>query len=117
MLFYFQGTLLVGFDAEAMIKSLRIPIVKLKDKELEYVIVNHLEPDHSSSLPEVVKTAPNVKIVGISRAIDMVRSFFHLDQETVSVKDGDILGIGSRTLRFIEVPWLHWPETMFTYFG
>jgi len=44
-------------------------------KELDYVIVNHLEPDHSGSLPEIVKNAPNVKIVGTNRAIDMVKSF------------------------------------------
>lgn len=84
-------------------------------KELDYVIVNHLEPDHSGSLPEIVKNAPNVKIVGTNRAIDMVKSFFHLDQETISVRDGSSLDIGGKTLRFIEAPWLHWPETMFTY--
>ena len=84
-------------------------------KELDYVIVNHLEPDHSGSLPEIVKNAPNVKIMGTSRAIDMVKSFFHLDQETISVRDGSTLDIGGKTLRFIEAPWLHWPETMFTY--
>ncbi len=84
-------------------------------KELDYVIVNHLEPDHSGSLPEIVKNAPNVKIVGTSRAIDIVKSFFHLDQETISVRDGSTLDIGGKTLRFIEAPWLHWPETMFTY--
>ena len=84
-------------------------------KELDYVIVNHLEPDHSGSLPEIVKNAPNVKIVGTNRAIDMVKSFFHLDQETISVRDGSSLDIGGKTLRFIEAMWLHWPETMFTY--
>jgi len=84
-------------------------------KELDYVILNHLEPDHSGSLPEIVKVAPNVKIVGTNRAIDMVKSFFHLDRETISVRDGSSLDIGGKTLRFIEAPWLHWPETMFTY--
>ena len=84
-------------------------------KELDYVIVNHLEPDHSGSLPEIVKNAPNVKIVGTNRAIDMVKSFFHLDQEAITVRDGSSLDIGGKTLRFIEAMWLHWPETMFTY--
>ena len=84
-------------------------------KELDYVIVNHLEPDHSGSLPEIVKAAPNVKIVGTNRAIDMVKSFFHLDQEAITVRDGSSLDVGGKTLRFIEAMWLHWPETMFTY--
>jgi flavorubredoxin len=84
--------------------------------KIDYVIMNHAEPDHAGSIPEVLAAAPNAKLVVSKLGADMANIFHNVPAERAQiVKEGDTLDLGGKTLRFIDAPWLHWPETMFTY--
>lgn len=83
--------------------------------EIEYVIMNHTEPDHSGNLANLLNLAPNAKVVGTASAIKYLHDLFELDFESIVVKDGDSLDLGNKNLRFISAPNLHWPDTMYTY--
>ena len=89
----------------------------LGGRELNYVVVNHVEPDHSSGLKEVVKVFPNVKIVGNTKTIGMLKAFCidFPDENYVTVKEGEILDLGKHKLTFAMMPMVHWPESMSTY--
>jgi flavorubredoxin len=85
-------------------------------EKIDYIIVNHVEMDHSGSLPEIAKLAKNAKIIACQRGKDAISEHFGLDFNRVEVvKTGDELKLGKHTLRFIETPMLHWPDSMFTY--
>ncbi len=83
-------------------------------KEIEYIIVNHTEPDHSGSLKLLLKEAPNATVVGSGNAIRYLKDMIDFDFRHLVVKDGFTLDLGDRTLRF-SAPNLHWPDTMYTY--
>ena len=88
----------------------------LGERTLDYVIINHMEPDHSGSLALIHQQFPNVKLVGNKKTLEMVQGFYGLDTEnTLCVADGDSLDLGHHKLRFHLTPMLHWPETMMTY--
>lgn len=83
--------------------------------EIDYVVVNHSEPDHSGALSRTLEKATNAKVV-LSRPCEpFVRNLLNRDIAPLKVGDGDSLDLGGRTLRFISAPFLHWPDTMFTY--
>lgn len=84
---------------------------------VDYLIVNHMEPDHSGSIPTLLLKYPNLKIVANRQAINMIKGFYHIDDSNVfhEVKDGDSIDLGGLTLRFYMTPMVHWPETMMTY--
>ena len=83
---------------------------------IDYIIVNHVEMDHSSSLPIIAKLAKNARIFASVRGKEALIDHFGKDFERVeTVKTGDELKVGKKTLRFIEAPMLHWPDSMFTY--
>ena len=85
-------------------------------EKIDYIIVNHVEMDHSSSLPMIAKLAKNAKILASQRGKDALIEHYGADFNVVeTVKSGDELKLGKRTLRFIEAPMLHWPDSMFTY--
>lgn len=88
------------------------------DRPIDYIIVNHMEPDHSGSLALIKKYYPNAKIVGNKKTFGMMQGFYRVgndaDGDTVEVKNGDTLQLGSHTLAFTLVPMVHWPETMVT---
>lgn len=83
--------------------------------ELDYVIINHMEPDHSGILKAIRRCAPNVQIVGTKRMIPMVEAFYGITKDIVEVGDGSTLNLGKRTLEFFRTPFVHWPETMMTF--
>jgi flavorubredoxin len=84
--------------------------------KIDYIIVNHVEMDHSSSLPRIAKLAKNAKILASVRGKDELIKHYGQDFQIVeTVKTGDELKLGNRTLRFLEAPMLHWPDSMFTY--
>ncbi len=88
----------------------------LGEKTLDYLVVNHMEPDHASMIGFVLKKYPDVKIVSNNKAFKMLNAFFGIGNESIhEVKDGDILDLGNHKLQFIMTPWVHWPETMMTY--
>ena len=89
----------------------------LGDKSPDYLIVQHMEPDHSANIYEFAKAYPNAVIVGTDKAFAMMKRFFGVDFEErrLSVKDGDTLTLGKHTLSFYTAPMVHWPEVMMTY--
>jgi len=83
---------------------------------LDYVIMNHAEPDHAGALPWIVARAPKAKILLTEKGREMALKLYHLPLERMEVvRDGDSLDLGGKTLQFFEVPFVHWPETMFTF--
>lgn len=83
--------------------------------EIEYVIVNHMEPDHSGLIRTLRRIVPEVTLVGTAKTKEMLEKFFSITDNVLVVNDGDILPLGNRTLQFLSTPFLHWPETMMTY--
>ncbi len=83
-------------------------------KKIEYVVVNHIEPDHSSGLPDLAKLA-NPTFVCTKKAKEGLEKYYNADWDFKVVRSGDELKIGENTLRFIETPMLHWPDSMMTY--
>lgn len=88
----------------------------LEGNELDFLVVNHMEPDHSSMIGILLKFYPNLKIVANSKAFKMLEGYFGVEPQNIyEVKDGDILDLGYHKLKFVMAPMVHWPETMFTY--
>lgn len=89
----------------------------LGGRALDYIVVQHLEPDHSGSLKAVLDAYPDAKVVGTAKTFQMMPQFFDYDlgDRAVTVKEGDTLSLGSHTLSFILAPMIHWPEVMMTY--
>jgi anaerobic nitric oxide reductase flavorubredoxin len=83
--------------------------------KIDYVVVNHMEPDHSGLLRTLRRIAPNVTLIGSEKTKKMLEDFFSISENVHVVKDGDTLSLGQRTLQFFMTPFLHWPETMMTY--
>ena len=83
---------------------------------LDYVVMNHAEPDHAGSIPAVLAASPKAQLVLTAKGADMAARYFRVSQDRMQVvKEGDTLDLGGKTLRFIDAPFLHWPETMFSY--
>lgn len=83
--------------------------------EIEYIILNHTEPDHSGSLGHLLEIAPNATVVGSGQALNYLQDITGKSFKSLKVKDGDTLSLGNKTLRFIGAPNLHWPDTIYTY--
>ncbi len=89
----------------------------LNGRTLDYLIVNHMEPDHCASIEELVRRFPNLKIVGNSKTFRLLGQFYNcVDQANFyEVKEGDRLSLGAHTVGFYFAPMVHWPEVMMTY--
>lgn len=89
----------------------------LENRELDYLIVQHMEPDHAALISEVKRRYPNIKIVCTAKAQSMIKQFFDFDIDScvMLVKEGDVLKTGSHELTFIMAPMVHWPEVMVTF--
>lgn len=83
--------------------------------EIEYIILNHTEPDHSGNLANLLAIAPNATVVASRIAIGYLKDQLGADFKHLIAKDGDTLNLGNKTLRFISAPNLHWPDSMYTY--
>ncbi|MBU2567256.1 MAG: flavodoxin domain-containing protein [Elusimicrobia bacterium] len=91
-------------------------------EKIDYIIANHVEKDHSGALPEIIKYCPKAKVVGTAKCKDGLYKNYcggapvrWTGQDFRTVKTGDKISLGKRTLSFIEAPMLHWPDSMFTY--
>ncbi|MDR0978022.1 MAG: FprA family A-type flavoprotein [Endomicrobium sp.] len=100
-----------GFENEllANIKSV------IEPSKIDVIIMNHIEPDHSGAFPDVIKICPNAAVCGTERARQGLLKYYGVSGKWTSVKSGQSLNIGQRTLDFIDVPMIHWPDSMFTY--
>ncbi|PXV63775.1 flavorubredoxin [Dysgonomonas alginatilytica] len=87
----------------------------LDGKELNYLVINHMEPDHSGSLRLLKTKYPNIQIVGNKRTADMVSGFYGITDGVLVIEDGEQLSLGKHNLVFYLTPMVHWPETMMTY--
>ncbi len=89
----------------------------LNGRKLDYLIVNHMEPDHGATIAEVALRYPEVKIVGNTKTFTMMKQFFDFDVDAhaVIIKEGDTLNTGKHDLTFAMIPMVHWPEAMVTY--
>ena len=94
-------------------------VARLKEEidlhDIDYIIMNHNEIDHSGALPELMREIPDTSIYCTKKGEAIIRGHYHQDWNFVNVKTGDSLPLGETTLTFVEAPMLHWPDTMFTY--
>lgn len=98
--------------ADSLIENLSTLVDPLS---IDYLIVNHTEPDHTGSLRRLLDEIPSIKIVAAKNTVPFIRGILNEDVEVTVVKDGDTIDLGGKTLTFFEAPFLHWPDTMFTY--
>jgi flavorubredoxin len=92
--------------------------VALNGRTPDYLVVQHLEPDHAGSIAKVLERYPNMQVVASDKAVKMMPQFFfdvELEGRTMGVKEGGTLSLGGRTLHFAMAPMVHWPEVMVTY--
>lgn len=90
----------------------------LDGKSPDYLVVQHLEPDHAGSIKALTDLYPDMKLVGNAKTFPMIHQFFEIDlpdEKMVVVKEGDTLSLGTHTLQFFMAPMVHWPEVMVTY--
>ncbi|HKL96871.1 MAG TPA: FprA family A-type flavoprotein [Paludibacteraceae bacterium] len=111
-------------DKVALIDTVELPFAEeqletiqqiLKGRKVDYLIVNHMEPDHSSGIKALRMAYPNVQIVGNSKTLSMLEGYYGISDGLYEVKEGSELVLGSRTLRFYMTPMVHWPEVMMAY--
>ncbi|MFO8133521.1 MAG: FprA family A-type flavoprotein [Thermoplasmatota archaeon] len=119
----YNAYLVEGSEATALIDTAdpakQDELLKLLDSydgSIDILIANHAEQDHSGSIPAVLDRYPGAEVRCTSKCRDMLIDHLHVDEQRIqAVEDGDTLSLGDKTLRFIETPWVHWPETMSTY--
>ncbi len=121
----YNSYLVVGTNKKALIDTvnpgfeneLDERIRKVVDpSDLDYVIMNHAEPDHAGSIPYMMSINSKAKLITSSKGAKMAQTFYKVPENRIkTVTDGETIDLGGKTLRFIEAPMLHWPETMFTY--
>ena len=89
----------------------------LDGRELDYLVINHMEPDHAATIGEIARRYPKTKMVVNAKTLAMIKQFFDfdIDSRAVIVKEGDTLSVGRHTLTFVMAPMVHWPEVMVTY--
>lgn len=88
------------------------------DRKIDYLVVNHMEPDHSSSIAALRLRYPDLKIVGNAKTLQMIGGYYGIDAGTLEVKEGDTLDLGGgKVLSFHLIPMVHWPETMVTWYA
>ncbi len=89
--------------------------IDVNPEEIDYIVLNHLEPDHTGWFNGFLKESKDTKIVTTPKGEKMLRSMYNYQGEVISVKDGDTLDLGGKTLSFYHAPFVHWPETMVTF--
>lgn len=93
----------------------RLKSINVDFEDIGYIIVDHTEPDHAGSVAKLLDYAKNAKVVGSAPAIRFLRQIANRPFQEVIVKHGDTLSLGNKTLRFIDAPFLHWPDSIYTY--
>ncbi|HOL08168.1 MAG TPA: FprA family A-type flavoprotein, partial [Methanomassiliicoccaceae archaeon] len=101
-----------GFEGELLAKISSV----MDPADIEHIVMNHAEPDHAGSLPFMLGKCPKATVLATERGARLASMYYDVPEDRLQiVKDGDALDLGGLTLRFAEAPWLHWPETMFTF--
>lgn len=89
--------------------------MKLASRPLDYLIINHMEPDHAGSLALLRRLYPGVKLVGNAKTAEMIKNFYGIEDNIVVIGEKDVLDLGNHKLSFAMIPMVHWPESMVTY--
>ena len=119
----YNSYLVVG-DKIALVETVKEPwtdewlanIRELIDPEkIDYIVLNHMEPDHTGVIRTLRRVAPNVEVLCTSRAVKLLQNYYGVVDNVRTVKEGETLDLGSHELRFHITPMVHWPETMVTY--
>jgi len=104
-------TVAPGFE-DQLIAKIRVVV---PPERIDYVVMNHAEPDHAGAIPAVISAAPKAQVVATKKGVEIAGALHRIpESQCLTIRDGDTLDLGGKTLRFLEAPWLHWPETMFT---
>jgi flavorubredoxin len=120
----YNSYLIQGAEKTALIELVKGPFADdlfqnvrevLPDTKLDYIVLNHTEPDHAGALSAALELFPNAKVVCSRGAKLLTQQLLNADCNPQVVGDGDAIDLGGRTLQFISAPFLHWPDTMFTY--
>lgn len=107
---------LIETAKEQFVEDYLEKIKELTDiSNIKYIIVNHTEPDHAGSIQTLLKLNPNITIVGTSSALLYLKSITNMEFKSIATKENQTLKLGDKTFRFIITPFLHWPDTMYTY--
>ncbi len=85
------------------------------DRPIDYLIINHMEPDHSGSIKELLRLFPEMKIIGNKKTTGFLKGFYDIEDNIIEVNNNETLDLGENTLEFYITPMVHWPETMMTY--
>ncbi len=111
-----EKTLLAELSKESFYHQFIARLEAVVDpKSIDYILVSHAEPDHSGTLYKLLELNPNVKIVATPTCIKFLKQIVNRDFNSIPVKSGDTLSLGDRTLEFTTVPFLHWPDTLYSY--
>lgn len=121
----YNSYLIVDDDAVALIDTVDVAFFSeyidkiqavIGNRPIDYLIINHMEPDHSGAIALIRKYYPGIKLVGNKKTLEMVQGFYGVvANDDVCVADGDTISLGKHQLKFYLTPMLHWPETMMTY--
>lgn len=110
-----KNVVIDGVEVSHCFKQIdRIKEIK-QDIKIDYLIINHMEPDHSGGVVALCREFPEIKVVGNAKTADMLKGYYGLEKNVVVVADGDCIDLGGKTLQFHLTPMIHWPETMMTY--
>ncbi|TGY41420.1 MBL fold metallo-hydrolase [Clostridium sartagoforme] len=114
-----------GSEKTAVFETVKVEffdqyIERLKDLDvditkIDYIVVDHTEPDHAGSVAKLLEISPTAKVVGSAPAIKFMKQIANRDFESITVGDGDTISLGNKTLEFISAPFLHWPDSIYTY--
>jgi len=120
----YNAYLVRGSEKTALIDTVDPPMASmlidnlghLDVKNIDYIIANHAEQDHSGTLPQILKLYPNAMVVATPKCKNLLVELLLVPENKIlAVEDGKTLSLGDKTLEFIHAPWVHWPETMLTY--
>ena len=118
----YNAYLIEGSEKTVLLDSVDLPMADELLAQLEgvskidYVISQHAEQDHSGTIPQVLEKFPDAKLISTPKAKGILIDLLQLPEDVfITVKDGETLSLGDKTLKFIYAPWVHWPETMVTY--
>ncbi|MDR2136886.1 MAG: FprA family A-type flavoprotein [Synergistaceae bacterium] len=94
---------------------LRNVSLALEGRPLDYLVVNHMEPDHAGVVADLKRAYPHLKIVGNAKTLPLLKGYHGIEKDTVQVKEGETLDLGGHVLAFYAIPMVHWPESMVTF--
>jgi flavorubredoxin len=111
-----EKTALIDTVDPTMTGALIDNLNQLDVKNIDYIIANHAEQDHSGTLPQMLKLYPNARVVATPKCKNLLMELLLIPENRImTMEDGETLSLGNKSLEFIHAPWVHWPETMLTY--